>query len=63
MLVERHASYLSFGRSLTCPDGRPLRLSFKIEGAAAEPCASAAPMADDSQKGKQAMNFTGSHRL
>jgi hypothetical protein len=30
MLVERHVSLLSFGRSLTCPDGMPLRLSSKL---------------------------------
>jgi hypothetical protein len=48
---------LSFGRSLTCPSGKPLRLSSKITGAAAVPCASAAPMAEPIEKGKAAMNF------
>ena len=30
MLVERHVSLLSFGRSLTPPDAAPLRLSSKL---------------------------------
>src|SRR3954453_23032576 len=45
---------LSFGRSLTPPDAAPLRLSFqKATGAAARPCASAAPMAEGGSKGKR----------
>src|SRR5947209_20382651 len=32
MLVERHVLRLSFGRSLTCPGGKPLRLSSKNYG-------------------------------
>src|SRR3954454_6853802 len=38
---------LSFGRSLTCPSGKPLRLSSKITGAAAGPCASGRAYAEN----------------
>src|SRR5690348_11298672 len=37
MLVERHVSLLSFGRSLTCPSAAPLRLSSKNTGAQDQP--------------------------
>src|SRR5690348_5459946 len=59
--------FLSFGRSLTCPDGKPLRLSSKLfptrslsggqarmgKARSREARASAAPMAEALRKGKR----------
>ena len=53
MLVERHVSLLSFGRSLTPPNATPLRLSSKLNQRGGQaPRASAAPMAEEPRKGK-----------
>src|SRR5437764_4872669 len=63
MLVERHVSILSFGRSLTRPDGTPLRLSSKKLRAQRQGRAPAGgPMAQDRRKGKRAHELRRSGR-